>query len=63
MSQFFGPLAMEDNASASPSVERYLLWSFMPGVADLRTSPFDDNLGQQNPIVSGLQDFNWISGE
>lgn len=58
MPQHFGASPMADSMlSEVPSIDNYLLGSFMPGVADFSTTDFDNNLGQEYQFMCGFQ--NW----
>lgn len=58
MTHFFVASPMADSVSGGvPSIENYLLGSFMPGVADFSTTDFDTNLAQEYQYMSDFQ--NW----
>lgn len=50
-------LVGDDETAAFPSIEGYLLGSFMPGVADFSTPGFEEGLAQQYTFGEGFQ--NW----
>lgn len=56
-SRFLDPFPGEDATGAFPSIEGYLLGSFMPGVADFSTPGFDGAFAQQYPSSGGFQDW------
>lgn len=61
---FFGASPMEDSVSGGvPSIENYLLGSFMPGIADFSTTDFDISLGQDYQFMGGFQDWPTNSPE
>lgn len=56
-SGFFESLAGDDENATFPSIEGYLLGSFMPGVADFSTPGFEEGLAQQYTFAEGFQDW------
>jgi hypothetical protein len=58
ISQSFVTSPMADSVLGGvPSIENYLLGSFMPGVADFITTDFDPNLGQEYQFMGGFQEW------
>lgn len=56
-SQLFDSLPGDDVTAAFPSIEAYLMGSFMPGVADFSTPGFGEGFAQQYSFGEGLQDW------
>ncbi|KAK1143281.1 hypothetical protein N8T08_006808 [Aspergillus melleus] len=56
-SRSFDSLPGEDRTVALPSIEEYLLESFMPGVADFSTHGFEEGLAPQYPFGDGFLDW------
>ncbi|RJE21090.1 hypothetical protein PHISCL_06577 [Aspergillus sclerotialis] len=56
-SRFFDSFPSEDATGAFPSIEGYLLGSFMPGVADFSTPGFDGAFAQQYPSSGWFRDW------
>lgn len=56
-SQLFDSLPGDDVNAGFPSIEAYLMGSFMPGVADFSTPGFGEGFAQQYSFGEGVQDW------